>query len=282
MHMSHEVMVKKASGVLEPFSPEKLRRSLEKSGADQILADEIVEHISDQLYNGVPTSEIHDRAFVMLKSHRSSFAARYNVKQAIFALGPSGFAFEQFVGRLFNHMGYETEIGVSVRGKCVQHEVDVVLTKGALRGYAECKFHNLPGLRCGVKTPLYVFGRFEDICRQDGISFESREREGWLVTNTRFTDDALAYGSCVGLKMLGWNTGPLGESIERLIDVRKLHPITCLTSLSAEEKRQLLTDGIILCVDLLVDGADWKAYFSKETLAKVLVEARELCGHDVI
>lgn len=278
--MKNDVMVQKASGELQPFSKEKLRISLEKSGADTILADEIVEHISSQIHEGISTKVIHDRAFAMLKTHRKPFAARYNMKQAIFALGPNGFPFEKYVARLFDAMGYSTQVGVIVPGRCIAHEIDVVLTKGTIHGFAECKFHNTPGMKCSVQTSLYVFARFEDICEREGKPFSSDHgREGWLVTNTRFTDDALAYGSCVGLKLLGWNTGPLGESLERMIDGRGLHPITCLTSLKNEQKRMLLAEGIVLCQDLFEHQAKITSILPVETLVKATAEAGELCKH---
>jgi len=278
--MENKIMVKKSSGELQVFSREKLQRSLEKSGVDSIIADEIVERISRQLYEGIPTKVIHVRTLAMLKSYKKSFAARYNLKRALFALGPSGFPFERYAARLFDAMGYTTKVGVILPGKCVHHEVDVVLTKGSSQGFAECKFHNLPGMNCGVKTPLYVFARFEDICEHDGTSFKGdRDREGWLVTNTRFSDDALAYGSCVGLKLLGWNTGPLGESLERIIDVRKLHPVTCLLSLNREQKRKLLDQGIVLCQDLVRKITNDNSLLPKEIATKVMAEANELCKH---
>lgn len=278
--MTRKIMVKKASGELQEFSQDKLRGSLERSGADPMLADEIVEHISGQVYEGVSTKVIHDRAFAMLKTHRKSFAARYNLKKAIFALGPSGFPFERYAARLFDAMGYKTQVGIVLPGKCVSHEVDVVLTKEAVHGFAECKFHNVPGTKCSVQTPLYVLARFEDLCEREGKPFRGdRNREGWLVTNTRFTDDALAYGSCAGLKLLGWNTGPLGESLERMIDVRGLHPITCLTSLKIEQRRALLAEGIVLCQDLFDRQLSVTSILPEETLAKAIAEAGELCKH---
>lgn len=273
-------MVKKASGELQAFSQEKLRRSLERSGAETMLADEIVEHLSSQMYDGIPTKTIHARALAMLKSHKKSFAARYNLKRALFALGPDGFPFEKYAARLFDSMGYATQVGVVIPGKCVSHEVDVVLTKGDVHGFAECKFHNTPGTTCNVKTPLYVYARFEDICEREGKRFKgNREREGWLVTNTRFTDDALAYGSCAGLKLLGWNTGPLGESLERLIDARGLHPVTCLTSLKKEQIQRLLAAGVVLCQDFVGGKIDLSPLLPEETITKARAEATELCKH---
>jgi hypothetical protein len=278
--MEHTIMVTKASGELQKFSQKKLRKSLEQSGAGAILTDEIVEHISNQVQEGMSTNVIHDRAFAMLKIHQKSFAARYNLKQAIFALEPNGFPFKRYIARLFDTMGYTTQIGIIVPGKCISHEIDVVLTKGVLRGFVECKFHNMPGMKCSVQTPLYVFARFEDICEREGKPFRGDEnREGWLVTNTRFTDDALAYGSCVGLKLLGWNTGPLGESLERMIDVRGLHPITCLTSLNTEQKRMLLAEDIVLCQDFFEQKTNTASIIPAETLSKAITEATDLCKH---
>ncbi|MBI4437437.1 restriction endonuclease [Candidatus Uhrbacteria bacterium] len=278
--MTDKIMVQKASGELQKFSPEKLRKSLERSGADAILSDEIVEHLSSQMYDGIPTRTIHTRALAMLKSHRGSSAARYNLKRAIFALGPSGFPFEKYVARLFDSMGYTTRVGVILQGKCVTHEVDVVLTKGDVHGFAECKYHNIPGTTCNVKTPLYVFARFEDICEREGKRFKGNQaREGWLVTNTRFTDDALAYGSCAGLKLLGWNTGPLGESLERMIDARGLHPVTCLTSLKKAQAQRLLVAGVVLCQDLFGDRGGLTSLLPTNVLIKASAEAMELCKH---
>ena len=120
-------MVKKASGDMELFSQDKLRRSLEHSGVDPVLTDEVVEHISSQVFEGIPTKTIHNRTLAMLKSHSRSFVARYNLKRALFDLGPTGFPFERFIARLFDQMGYTTQVDVTLPGKCVSHEVDVVL-----------------------------------------------------------------------------------------------------------------------------------------------------------
>ncbi len=267
---------------MEAFSERKLRHSLEKSGADAMIVDAVVAYISEQVRKGETknTKEIYSRAFAMLKSQRRSVAARYSLKHALFALGPSGFPFEKYAARLFDSIGYTTQVGVIVPGKCVTHEVDVVLTKGDVHGFAECKFHNMPGTTCNVKTPLYVFARFEDICEREGKRFKgNRQREGWLVTNTRFTDDALAYGSCAGLKLIGWNTGPLGESLERLIDARGLHPVTCLTSLKKEQVHRLLAADVVLCQDLFRGNIDFTPLLPAKTIAKASAEAMELCKH---
>ena len=158
--------------------------------------------------------------------------------------------------------------------------MDIVLTKGTTQGLVECKFYMRPGTRCNVETSLSLFARLEDIYRHKGTSFHRTDtHEGWLVINTRFTDDALAYGSCAGLKLLGWNTGPLGESLERLIDRHDLHPITCLTSLKKEHKQTLLTNDIVLCQDLLDGKINIQTLLSTEITKNAITEANELCKH---
>lgn len=271
--------IKKASGDLEKFSESKLRRSLQKSGADAMVVDEVVAHITGQVYEGMTTKEIYTRAFSMLKSRERSVAARYSLKRAIFALGPSGFPFEQYAARLFEGKGYSTKVGVILQGKCVKHEVDIVLSKGKLRGFAECKFHNAPGMKCDVKIPMYVLSRFEDISEREGMAFRrGTGREGWLVTNTRFTDDASAFASCAGIKLMGWDVGPLGESIERLIDQRGLHPVTCLTTLKKQQKSDLLAQGVVLCLDLL-DGKFLASilHLPVNKQRSIIQEAEKLC-----
>lgn len=281
MRKGVRVMIKKASGELQPFSEGKLRSSLEKAGVEGVLADEVAAHVASQVHDDMTTRDIHDRAFAMLKGHQRAAAARYSLKRALFALGPSGFPFERYAARLFDAMGYTTTIGAVLEGKCVRHEVDIVLVKGGVRGYVECKFHNTPGTKCDVKIPMYALSRFEDLAEREGASFKhGAGREGWLVTNTRFTQDALAFSTCSGIKVMGWDVGELGESIERLIDIRGLHPVTCLTTLNAGQRSVLLSRGTVLCQDLLHGNALADLLrLAPAAQARVRKEAEEICKH---
>ncbi len=55
--------IKKSSGELEEFSPEKLRRSLLRSGASEEIVDSIIEEINGWVYEGVPSKLIYEKAF---------------------------------------------------------------------------------------------------------------------------------------------------------------------------------------------------------------------------
>ena len=70
--------------------------------------------------------------------------------------------------------------------------------------------------------------------------------EGWLITNTKFTEKAIRYAECNGVKLIGWNY-PEAGNLHDLVEETGVHPITCLTSISEGEKRTLMEQGIVLC-----------------------------------
>ena len=117
----------KSSGEKAKFSLEKLRNSLKHSGADDNLVQQIVNIVRDELYQGISTKEIYNRAFALLKKKKSVFASKYKLKKAIYELGPTGFPFEKLVAAILEYSGYETEVGKIMPGICVSQEVTAYL-----------------------------------------------------------------------------------------------------------------------------------------------------------
>ncbi len=279
--MPQQILVTKASGEREPFSDEKLRRSLQRAGAPAKAIDDISKHIQYELKDGVTTSEIYNHAFSILKKEGRHFAARYGLKKAIMELGPTGHPFEKFVGEILKTQGYNNvQVGKIIQGICVAHEVDVVAEKGERRIMVELKFHNTPGVRTDVKVALYVQARFEDIDKQwkrepsRGIQFH----EAWLMTNTKLTSEAIAYGKCVGMNVVGWSY-PTEGSLQHLVESSGLHPITSLTTLSRAQKTQLLDQGIIICKDIEGNkGLVMSLGISEAKFKGIVKEADELCA----
>src|SRR5690606_27233333 len=113
----------KASGERHVFSEDKLRVSLLRSGAPMSTVNNIIEAVISKLYDGITTAEIYRLAFSMLKKKGKGTAAKYKLKNALMELGPTGFPFEQFIARVFQQMGFETQTGKLLEGKCVFHEV---------------------------------------------------------------------------------------------------------------------------------------------------------------
>jgi len=244
----------KSSGEKVKFSLDKLRASLKKTGADKETIDQIIDKVRDELYQGISTKEIYNRAFALLKKKKRYFASKYKLKKAIYELGPTGFPFENFIAAIYKYSGYDTAVGKILQGKCVKHEIDVVAHKNGNTTIMECKFHSEEGQNCNVKIPLYIAARFKDVKEHwDSKPHETYLNEGWVVTNTRFTEDALRYGTCAGLKLLSWDY-PKENALKDKIDRLGLYPITVSTLLSNREKQFLLSRDVVLCRELIHDN----------------------------
>ena len=57
----------KSSGEKVKFSMNKLRNSLQRTGADYATVSKILDVVRDELYAGISTKEIYNRAFALLK-----------------------------------------------------------------------------------------------------------------------------------------------------------------------------------------------------------------------
>jgi hypothetical protein len=246
-----QIIVTKNSEEKEFYSEDKLRTSLRSCGATSNQVDVIINQINHQIYNGISTNEIYKRAFSILKKFNLAFASRYSLKRAIFELGPTGYPFERLIGALLKEKGYKTKVGVILQGHCVSHEIDVLAEKDGSVYAIECKFHSDSKATSNVKVPLYINSRFLDVQKHWNSNSKNGThlKQGWLVTNTRFTKDALDYGSCIGLTLLSWDY-PKGNGIKTNIDSYSLYPLTALTTLTKKEKQRLITADTILIKEL--------------------------------
>lgn len=245
--MDHKIMtVKKISGELEPFEIQKLEKSLKKSGATKKEVQTIIKIISPMIYNGISSDVIYGKAYFLLKKLNNITASKYSLKRAIFDLGPTGYPFEKLVGALLKEKGFKTKVGVTINGECVTHEIDILAEKNGNIYAVECKFHSDAKAVSNIKVPLYINSRFLDIQKQwnSNVKNKTHLKQGWLVTNTRFTQDAINYGNSIGLRMLSWDY-PKNNGISKNIDEFGLYPITVLTSLKKNEKLQLIKNNII-------------------------------------
>lgn len=275
-----QLVVTKKSGEQVRFSVGKLRQSLSKSGADEAQVAEVLRQLEPVLYEGIPTRKIYRIAYGILKKMSRPMAARYSLRQGIMQLGPSGFPFEKFAAELLRAQGYATEIGVFVEGRCVRHEIDVVATKAGQRIMIECKYHNLNQNKSDVKVPMYIQSRFRDVEKvwASEKEFEVRFHEVWVMTNTRFTEDAIRYAACMGMHLVGWDY-PAKGGLKDLVDSFELYPLTCLTTLSRAEKQKLLELKVVLCKELLQNENLLRQAGVREThLNSVLQEVASLCG----
>ncbi len=279
--MGHKgIAIVKMTGEKAEFDQSKLRRSLERSGAGDLVIKQILGEVVASLYDGISTKEIYKTAFTLLRKSSRPTAARYKLKKAIMELGPTGYPFEKFVGEILKHQGFEVKVGVMVKGSCVMHEVDVVAEKDNKHFMIECKFHSHQDRYCDVKVPLYIQSRFKDVEQQwkKQPGHDTKFHQGWIFNNTRFTSDAIKYGNCAGLILIGWDY-PKKRGLKERIDISGLHPVTCLTTLSKVEKQQLLNKNIVLCKMLHHNQRLFESIGVRGTrLAKAMKECEELCS----
>ncbi len=244
---SRKILIVKADGTREEFNVEKLHDSLTRAGASSGVRDTIVRHIAKEVEDGMSTSQIYRHAFELLHKLERPTVARYSLKRAIADLGPSGFPFEKFVAEIFKARGYETLTDQIVAGRCVEHEMDIVAWNENKLIMAEAKFHNELGMKSDLKVALYVKARFDDLKEVEfSYGVTKTLSEGLLITNTNFTTKAIEYCECAGVRLIGWNYPRVGN-LHDMIEDASLHPITCLTSLSGMEKKNLLAAGVVLC-----------------------------------
>ncbi|SKB36276.1 ATP cone domain-containing protein [Salegentibacter holothuriorum] len=272
------LQVIKASGEKAKFSIDRVAESLRRSGANDALVKSTLEKLKTELYDGISTKEIYNRAFSLLRKGNNTSASKYKLKTAIYELGPTGFPFEKFIAALLNHSGYKTETGKIYQGKCVTHEIDVEAKTDEKLILIECKFHNA-GRNSDVKTPLYIDSRFRDIKNFRNNNNKLDFEEAWVVTNTRFTADAIKYGKCSDLKLMSWDY-PIGEGLKDKIDRLGLYPVTVSTLLSEREKNFLLSRDVVLCQDLINDNFYLDHLgINNPRKKRILKEMDELCKH---
>ncbi|MBI4101475.1 MAG: restriction endonuclease [Candidatus Nealsonbacteria bacterium] len=258
-----EVTIIKASGEREKFESEKIYQSLKRAGADATLAEKISGQVKKEISSGDSSANVLQEVSRRLRRENPILAARYNLKRAIMDLGPTGFPFERYVAKILEAYGYRTKVGQLVRGQCVSHEIDVVAQKGNEHFMIECKYHNTRGLRSDVKVALYTYARFLDVKKawEKIPGHRYLFHQAWLVTNTKCTSQAVNYARCAGLKIVSWRY-PRNESLEYLIEKKKLYPVTILFYLPRFLKERLAQSGLMLVKDLID--------YSVEDLAKTL------------
>ena len=102
-------------------------------------------------------------------------------------------------------------------------------------------FHNTSGVpNPDFKScPLCSDVRCKDLAKGnfDGKKPENLSPKYWLVTNTKFTKNAIIYGRCDnGITMIGWGY-PNEGNLQDLLEDLNLLPLTILTNLNKSRKK---------------------------------------------
>ncbi len=273
-------IIVKSSGEEEYFSWKSVYDSARGVGATREIAVEIADQIKSEITGRADTSKIRRRVSQMLKKRDMGSAMRFNLPEAMRRLGPTGFPFENYVGRIFESQGFQVRVGARVMGRCVGHEVDFLAWNKELLYLGECKYHNKRGAKVDLPTTLLYAARFDDL--EKGSFAQKKIKTGRrvkpiMVTNTEFTQEAIKYFNCIGKSLWGWKY-PVRRGIERMIDEEGIYPITILPSLRSSQLIDIFCQNkMMLAKDVLT--ADYKKLMIKKDLFdKIQAEARILFG----
>ncbi len=290
MTRENQIIIRKEDGSEEQFDSAKLETSLLKAGAQPTLADKIVRTVVEDLEKGVcnpadgnggscTVDLIFNKAFDMLKTLSATAAARYSLKRSILEFGPTGFPFEDYIAEIFRAKGYQALTDQVVLGVCVPHEVDVVAWNKEKLVMAEVKYHHEAASKTDLKVALYVKARRDDIMENmyEYGDFPKRKIDEFLlITNTKFTDTAIKYAECSGVRLLSW-LYPAKHNLVEMIEETKLHPVTCLLTLNSKEKKDLLEKDIVLCKTIYDDRSILKGIgLSDEKIFAVIEEIAQI------
>jgi|YelNatPaOPRAMG01_1025707.scaffolds.fasta_scaffold00696_29 hypothetical protein len=276
-----EIFVINNSGEKEPLSYRKIYQSIKRSGVSPKTAERLAQTVFKNCYSGIKTKEIYRQIRTLLLKQQPPAALRFSLKEGIRRLGPTGFPFEKYMAAVFKANGFSAVTNQLINGRCVIHEIDVLLEKDKEIYIGECKFHNVAGIRVDLKVALASFARFLDI-KEGGYfnknHYQSYKLSSLLITNTKFSSQAIQYANCVGLKLLGWRW-PKPFGLEYYIESKFLYPLTVLSSISPSLAAVLSKKDIILVTDLAKADArqlSKELKFDQKPIERAISEAQTL------
>jgi Holliday junction resolvase/transcriptional regulator NrdR family protein len=256
----------------EIFDEEKFCKNLSNIGIDQSTSNKICRKIYDKLPSVVKSEDVFKITLNELRKINSYYALRYNLKRAIFNLGPTGYPFEQYFAKILAEYGYETIINEFIEGQCLNYEIDIVAVKEDKHYIIECKFHHSFEIPSDLKNVLYVYGRWVDIKEKYPYVIP------WLATNTKLSSEAIDFANCRNIKLTAWKYPP-GESLEKLIENKNLYPVTIILNANKYIIQKFIDNHYVLTNDLLRDDIDnivKKTGIDKKKIKKIIEEIKVL------
>ena len=272
------IFVTKFDGTKQPFDRNKVIDTCLKKGVDKRAAETIADAVEGKIYDGIPTKEILQMIFAALKAHRPAIEHQINLREAISLLRPKP-DFENFVQLLLKEHGYKVIPNQIIRGRCIEHEIDAIVSKGGETILVEIKHHFDHHTRTNLDVPRQVRATFEDLVEGFDLGLNSVDFDkALIVCNTKFSEHARQYAKCKGIECIGWSSPP-GHGLEQMIEEKNLHPITLIRGLDTETEEKLGDNGILLIRQLAGRDPDELAKrtgIEKDELAILTKKAREI------
>lgn len=272
------VFVTKADGRKQKFQKEKVIRTCLRMHASQEIAKIVANKIASKIYDGIPTKEILNMIFDFLKEYKPEIAHRIDLREAISLLRPKP-DFELFVFYILREYGYDVLPNQIVSGECIEHEVDAIARKGNETIYVEIKHHLMYHTYTGLGVFLEAWATFEDL--KEGFKLGKNNfdfNKVLVICNTKISNHAKQYAECKDIQHIGWKYPPK-QSLEQMIEDRKLYPITILKDLDKKSEEKFGDNGIVLLKQLIeydINELSRITRISKDKIAKYIERAKEI------
>lgn len=246
------VNVIKMNGEVDKYDPEKVKRSCLRAGVSAETAEKVIDEVSKKIYDGIPTGKLFKIVHNLLANEEEHLAARYNLKEAVSNMDSDCFEFEYYITRLLSRCGYDARHSPEpkIQGRCSDHEIDVVVKKDKELALVECKHHFRSHTYTGLDVPMRQWSRLDDVQNADKNNDKGTVPAtlAWVITNTKYSEHAITYARCKGIKMTGWNF-PHSQGLNDLIEVHKAYPLSMI-SMPKWARQKLIDEKIYDVLDL--------------------------------
>ncbi len=223
-----------------------------RMGASRVEAEEIVEKIENRIYDGISTAKVLQMIFHFIHRFNPRASRLYDLRRGL-SLMNSKPEFEKFVQILLSNAGFEVDPNKILRGKCIEHEVDAIARKDGIIYFVEAKHHYNYHAFTGLDESRIARALLEDVTEGFSLGLTDLKIDrAMIVTNTKYSEQALQYGSCRNILQIGWST-PANLGLRDLIREKKLYPLSCIRGLKADTRMKLVDSDVVL-LNQLVDG----------------------------
>ena len=258
----------KADGSKQLFNREKVVQTCLSMGANTYVANKVAARVERRLYEGIPTRTILQLIFRFMRGYKPTIRHLFDLRKGISLMDPKP-EFETFIQVLLDHSGFDVTPNQILRGKCVEHEVDAIAKKDGVTYFVEVKHHFSYHALTGLDESRIAQAVLEDVTEGFILGMTDLKIDrAMIVTNTKYSDHAIKYGTCKNILQIGWSS-PQYLGLKDMIEKGNLYPLSCLRDLNTETRRKLVNAGIVLIKQLL--DQDKAAIAAKTGLTKELI-----------
>lgn len=248
-------MVTKADSSRQQFDRNKIVATCMRMGATKQDAEEIAGKIESRVYDGMPTAKVLQMIFQFIHKYKPQASRLYDLRRGL-SLMNSKPEFEKFVQILLANIGFEVVPNKILKGKCIEHEVDAIARKDGVTYFVEAKHHYNYHAFTGLDESRIARAVLEDVSEGFNLGLtDLKIDEAMIVTNTKYSEQAMQYGICRNILQIGWST-PADLGLRDIILEKSLYPLSCIRGLKTDVRLQLVDSGIILINQLVAEETE--------------------------